>query len=348
MASCEGNNNFTTSVCVNRLVSGTHHCKIIGYSAIRDAFLKCVESSSFCIGGLEWAIRCRTSAVNYDDLSGHLYSHVSLSLVLLTDPAETITYAVRYELSLLDKQGRLSEKYTRGLFKCIGQRGTGESSDVVGIESGFKYFITHDQLETLYVRDDCFTVHCSISNVLESTKVPVPAPAMKLRHHLGNLLESGVGADVNFQVKGEIFRAHRCVLAARSPVFHAQFFGPMSVKSYDIEPIKIEDVEPIVFKGLLNFIYTDSVPEIDTAADGEPMERSDSVKLTQHLLVAADRFLVDDLYNFAEERLCERISADTVETTFALAEQYNLHRLKAACIKSGVMPINLFSKMLIC
>ncbi|KAF3339167.1 BTB/POZ and MATH domain-containing protein 2-like isoform X2 [Carex littledalei] len=296
MASCEGNNNFTTSVCVNRLVSGTHHCKIVGYSAIRDAFTKRVESSSFRIGGLEWAIRCRTFAVK-NDHSENFSPHVSFSLVLLTDPAEAITYA------------------------------------------------------TQYVRDDCFTVHCSISSVLESTKVPVPvpAPALNLPRHLGNLLESGVGADVNFLVKGEIFRAHRCVLAVRSPVFHAQFFGLMSEKSYDIESIKVEDVEPMVFKGLLNFIYTDLVPEIDTGADGEPMERSDLVKLTQHLLVAADRFLVDhDLYKLAEKRLCERISADTVETTFALAEQYNLHRLKASCIKSGVMPINLFSKMLIC
>ncbi|XP_078150210.1 BTB/POZ and MATH domain-containing protein 1-like [Carex rostrata] len=345
MASCEGNNNFTTSsVCVNRLVSGTHHCKIVGYSAFKAAFIKHIQSSSFRIGGLEWAIRCRAFAVNSQDFAPYM----SLFLVLLRNPAEAVTYAVRYELSLLDKEGRPSPKIIKhDLFNCFGKRGTGQSGVVVGIESGFKFFITHSQLETQYIRNDCFTVHCSISQVLESTKMPVPAPVLNLRHHLGNLLESGVGADVNFQVKGEIFRAHRCMLAARSPVFHAQFFGPMSVKSYDIEPIKIDDVEPMVFKGFLNFIYTDSVPEIYTGADGEAMEKSDSVKLTQHLLVAADRFLVDDLYNFAEERLCERISVDTVETTFALAEQYNLHRLKAACIKSGVMPINLYSKILI-
>ncbi|KAJ1267889.1 hypothetical protein BS78_07G093600 [Paspalum vaginatum] len=49
-----------------------------------------------------------------------------------------------------------------------------------------------------------------------------------LSHDLGRLLESEEGADVAFKVQGEVFRAHKVVLAMRSPVFKAQLFGPMS------------------------------------------------------------------------------------------------------------------------
>lgn len=40
--------------------------------------------------------------------------------------------------------------------------------------------------------------------------------------------------------------AHKLVLAARSPVFRAQLFGPM--KEQDTQCIKVEDIEAPVFK----------------------------------------------------------------------------------------------------
>jgi hypothetical protein len=50
---------------------------------------------------------------------------------------------------------------------------------------------------------------------------------LDLHRHLGGLLASGDGADVAFRVAGETFRAHRCVLAVRSPVFKAELLGTM-------------------------------------------------------------------------------------------------------------------------
>lgn len=64
--------------------------------------------------------------------------------------------------------------------------------------------------------------------------------------HFGNLLESGKRTDVSFEVDGEVFAAHKLVLAARSPVFRAQLFGPM--RDQNTKCIKVEDMEAPVFK----------------------------------------------------------------------------------------------------
>ena len=41
---------------------------------------------------------------------------------------------------------------------------------------------------------------------------------------LKDLLDSDIGCDIVFQVGYENFKAHKLILAARSPVFRAQFF----------------------------------------------------------------------------------------------------------------------------
>lgn len=51
---------------------------------------------------------------------------------------------------------------------------------------------------------------------------------------------------MNIEVDGEIFTAHKLVLATRSPVFKAQHFGPM--KDRDTQCVKIEEMEASVFK----------------------------------------------------------------------------------------------------
>lgn len=71
-------------------------------------------------------------------------------------------------------------------------------------------------------------------------------PPTNINEHFGQLLESGEGTDVSFDVDGEIFSAHKLVLAARSPVFRAQLLGPM--KDQNAQCIKVEDILPPVFK----------------------------------------------------------------------------------------------------
>jgi len=55
---------------------------------------------------------------------------------------------------------------------------------------------------------------------------------------------------VTFEVDGEIFATHKLVLAARSPVFRSQLFGPM--KDQNSQSIKVEDMMAPVFKVALS------------------------------------------------------------------------------------------------
>jgi speckle-type POZ protein len=73
------------------------------------------------------------------------------------------------------------------------------------------------------------------------------------------MLRDERGMDVTFKVGGQEYRPHRFVMAARSPVFKAMLFGPMVEK--DMRCLDVIDMEPSIFKKMLHFIYTDSLPK---------------------------------------------------------------------------------------
>jgi speckle-type POZ protein len=125
--------------------------------------------------------------------------------------------------------------------------------------------------------------------------------------------------------------AHRCVLAAQSPVFRAELYS--SMKEGDTAGVvRIEDMEAQVFKLLLRFVYTDSLPE---------MGNDDEDVMCQHLLVAADRYNLERLKLIYEEKLCSYISVDAVSNILALADQHHCDGLKKACFHFLASPGNL-------
>ncbi|OEL13887.1 hypothetical protein BAE44_0025095 [Dichanthelium oligosanthes] len=88
---------------------------------------------------------------------------------------------------------------------------------------------------------------------------PDLVPSSGLHHHLGELLQQGTGADVKLVVSGESFKAHKSILASRSPVFMAEFFGHMKEKRSQV--VEIKHIQAGVFRAMLDFIYTGSAPE---------------------------------------------------------------------------------------
>lgn len=115
------------------------------------------------------------------------------------------------------------------------------------------------------------------------------------------------------------------VLTIRSPVFKAELYGPM--REEGTEPIVVKDVQPDVFRALLHFIYTDSLPPL------EDLEEDDRNEIIRHLLVAADRYAMERLKLMCQSILCENLSVQTVATTLALADQHHCDMLKDACIE---------------
>ena len=146
-------------------------------------------------------------------------------------------------------------------------------------------------------------------------------PPSDLNRHLGDLLLSGKGTNVVFEAGGETFAAHRCVLAARSPVFSAELFGSMKEGSTN-DLVHIDGMEAQVFKALLCFLYTDSLPE---------MQKEGEDTMCQHLLVAADTYNMERLKLICEDKLCKCIDVGTVANILALAEAHHCYELKSAC-----------------
>ncbi|XBJ27316.1 hypothetical protein VPH35_004596 [Triticum aestivum] len=169
----------------------------------------------------------------------------------------------------------------------------------------------------------------------------VVVPPSNLHLHFADLLESMDGVDVTFHVAGRMFSAHRLILAARSPVFRAELLGAMKEKAGG--PIEIHDMEANVFKCLLHFIYTDSLPDLQMASNQG--EAHLDVMMASHLLVAADRYNIERLKLICKHKLCSHIDADMAATSLALAEQHCCNGLKEACLQFLASPSNLEAVM---
>uniref|UniRef100_A0A0E0LEG9 BTB domain-containing protein n=1 Tax=Oryza punctata TaxID=4537 RepID=A0A0E0LEG9_ORYPU len=181
--------------------------------------------------------------------------------------------------------------------------------------------------------DDSLLIECAITVLLEAPvnatavaaalPTSVPAPLSDLQKHLGEMLTSKNGADITFLVSGESVAAHRCVLAARSPVFMAELFGHMKEK--ESQCIEIKDMETEVFRTMLHFIYTDTLPEQDDDDEAETMAYG--------LLEAADRYGIERLKLICAEKMHAHISVHTAGMALALAERHGCTKLKARCIE---------------
>ncbi|KAL6603136.1 hypothetical protein ACP70R_043497 [Stipagrostis hirtigluma subsp. patula] len=184
-----------------------------------------------------------------------------------------------------------------------------------------------------FVKDECFLVRCAIAVLPGKAAAPaanvvhggVAPPSSDLQKHFGELLQSQKGADVAFLVAGERVPAHRCVLAARSPVFMAELCGDMKAEKAS-QCVEVKDMDVQVFKAMLHFIYTDTSPKLDQ--QGEPR-----MTMARHLLEAADRYGLRRLKGMCVEKVCTEISVETVATTLALAEQHGCSKLKARCME---------------
>jgi hypothetical protein len=84
-------------------------------------------------------------------------------------------------------------------------------------------------------------------------------------------------ADVEFVVKGKTFPAHKAILAARSPVFAAEFTKEQQGNDQPVQ-IQINGVGPSTVEQFLHFIYTGE--SMGTFANEELLKLSDEYRLT--------------------------------------------------------------------
>lgn len=119
---------------------------------------------------------------------------------------------------------------------------------------GYKRFYRRNALEASdYLKDDCLVMYCKVGVVRNHLECPklrsISVPPSDMGQGFKDLLESEVGCDVVFQVGNEMFKAHKLILAARSPVFRAQFFG--LVGNPNVDKVVVKDIDPFIFKVML-------------------------------------------------------------------------------------------------
>ncbi|RLM66028.1 hypothetical protein C2845_PM16G23080 [Panicum miliaceum] len=341
------------------MAAGSHVLKIDGYSITSNppCAVPRFRSCPFHAGGRTWHISYfpkGSRRTNTDCLS--------LFLVLAdADAGEAVTAQATF--SLLDQDQKPVPSYSR----TTAMVSLSASRSSFGYE---RFMRTEDLEQSGHLIDDCFAlrvdVHAVVMEVLElfsvvkkpsrsaaALELPeghrlrllsnteqcryrpegrrypeapsiIVVPPSDMHRHIGDLLSSeGPGADLEFRVGRDTFPAHRLVLSARSPVFRAELFD--SAKD-GTSVIHIEDMEAPVFRALLTFIYTDALPEMDPK-DG------DEYSIARHLLVAADKYMLERLKLICEGRLRSHINTSSAATILLLADKYRCPCLKEACFE---------------
>jgi speckle-type POZ protein len=329
---------WSASTIVAKVASGYHILRIDGYSRTMETPTgESIASLPFSVGGRCWRIRYYP---NGDKLENKEYISLYLYLHDRSVEAEKAQLMFRFVGDVAEQPLILGGLHT---FEKQGW--------------GYGKFIKRKDLEeSKHLVDDSFSIRCDVAvrfNDVRVEKAPEAAAAAAmisvqpsdLHQHLGSLLLTQKGADVVFDVAGETFAAHRCVLAARSPVFTAELFGAMK-EGHTGGVVRIEDMEPRAFKALLYFLYTDLLfpktmaTTMNQAEDGD-VGGDDEDVLCQHLLVAADKYNLERLKSLCEKKLSECIHVGTVAIILTLAEQHRCPGLKKVCLHFLRSPANL-------
>ncbi|KAL6842085.1 hypothetical protein ACP4OV_028064 [Aristida adscensionis] len=289
--------------CTHHAVCSVHHLKIHSFFTTGKG---CIIKNRCNVDEHEWEIRFH-AAMN---------SCAALELVFLSE-AGTCKVTANLSGRLIDQSGRHLPSAEKACPSRSFQHHS-DSSEPVMIMSWADI-----SMSNYLASGTCtLTVECTIT-VFKNINT-IPLPSSKLHRHLGKLLQSEVGADVTFLVAGESLATHKNILAARSPVFMAEFFGEMEERNSGC--VEIKEMQAEVFKAMLHFIYTDKVPGFDAMDEG-------AVLMAQHLIVAADRYALDGLKLLCERRLAIGIQVGTAARTLALAEQHGCLELKAKCVE---------------
>ncbi|KAJ4772720.1 BTB/POZ/MATH-domain protein [Rhynchospora pubera] len=312
----------TASTVEAEVESGSHLFTILRYSLIKGLGIgKSVTSDVFTIGGFDWIIRFHP-----DGSIPEATDFISFFLELKSSGDVNALF----ELTILEHNGLPSN-----------MRFSTPQAETFNITKiyyswGLSKFAKRSEFEASNcLKNDAFTIKCTVtvlkgSRLRPTTPYGITVPPSNSNQQFARLLESEIGADVTFVVKGEKIRAHRCVLAAKSAVFNAELFGSMREKW--TEAITVDDIEAPVFKFMLYFIYSDSLLDFEQNSNNDG-EHKDLIFMAQHLLVAADRYDLERLKLMCEDLLYKNLDVSTVASTFVLAEQHSCKQLKAQCVQ---------------
>jgi len=185
------------------------------------------------------------------------------------------------------------------------------------------HFVFHNSKFVLF--DDLFdkskdllhngqlTIVCEVRTTHD---VPGVRPLRLLADHEGNTLASDLrkireeGKNTDFTVvarDGREFPVHTLILSSRSAYFDTMFKQDMREKHE--KRVIMDDISSEAVAGLLDFIYTDAVPNINSMAP--------------ELLLAAHKYNIPRLMLLCEDTMVSNLNVDNAAQLYHIADMYD-------------------------
>ncbi|XP_017447114.1 speckle-type POZ protein-like isoform X1 [Rattus norvegicus] len=327
-----------------KVVKFSYMWTINNFSFCREEMGEVLKSSTFSSGPndkMKWCLR-----VNPKGLDEESRDYLSLYLLLVSCPKSEVR--AKFKFSLLNaKREETKAMESQRAYRFVQGKDWGFKKfirrdflldEANGLLPDDKLTLFCEHLQhclqkrwkhcTALPKELAPPLHCKwccrqVSVVQDSVNVSghtntntLKVPECRLAEDLGNLWENTRFTDCCFFVRGKEFKAHKSVLAARSPVFNAMFEHEMEECTKN--RVEINDLDPEVFKEMMRFVYTGKAPNLDKMAD--------------NLLAAADKYALERLKVMCEEALCSNLSVENVADTLVLADLHSAEQLKAQAI----------------
>lgn len=234
-----------------KVIKFSYMWTISNFSFCREEMGEVLKSSTFSAGTndkLKWLLR-----INPKGLDEESKEYLSLYLLLHKCEAKGEVRA-KFKFSILNaKREEVKIMESQRAYRFVA-----------GKDWGFKKFVKRDMLldETSgLLPDDKLTIYCEVNVVTEAKEYsgqvsPFQSrvPACRLPEDLEDLFRSQEFSDVTISANGREFKAHKAILAARSPMFRGMFSHDMKETKYN--RVDVPDVDPDVLQEMLRFIYT--------------------------------------------------------------------------------------------
>ncbi|CAM0875907.1 unnamed protein product [Alopecurus aequalis] len=273
-----GRQHLSGSTVSVRWATGCHVLRIKGYTQVRNRVPNgtAITSGTFHAGGHGWRIACYPN--------GETEEHDGYTSLFLqqVSHAETGDATATFKFSVLNQAG---EPWLTGT--SLGER-CFSSSDVWGLRN----FLRNEDLNEEHLKDDCLIILCDVAVDLglgtdDHIEAGVTPPPVGL---------PGQQPNVEIQVGGETFAAHRSILEEESPVFRALLSRASIVKN--TAELRVDDMDVEVFRTLLHVIYTDRLPD--------NISQLEATAMAEPLLVAADKYGLEKLKLICQDMQQER------------------------------------------
>ncbi len=180
---------------------------------------------------------------------------------------------------------------------------------------------TRCYINTQYLQNDTLTILinanllCLHGSVKKDVFLPISAD--NLRKQLKTVFDEKTFSDISIECGGEVFQAHRIILASHSPVFKRMLEADMKEKQEKV--ITISDLDKEVVSDMLTFLYTGSAPNLEVRA--------------KELLNAANKYQLPRLMEMCKNQLEEEIETENVIEILQLADLHGVRELKRECLE---------------